>query len=94
VVNMHGRSAISNVDNPAGATLRLREWKWATGMPRKKTLEELKSEAIAELGRRAYDVRGKTSAQIRQMLRSRRMKPKSNATSPEHAIAISHERQN
>jgi hypothetical protein len=63
-------------------------------MPRKKTLEELKSEAIAELERRGYDIRGKTPAQIRQMLRSRHMKPKSNATSPEHAAAISHGRQN
>jgi hypothetical protein len=63
-------------------------------MPRKKTLEELKSEAIAELEHRGYDVRGKTPAQIRQMLRSRHTKQKSNATSPEHAIAISHGRQN
>jgi hypothetical protein len=37
--------------------------------PRKKTLEELRSEAIAELERRGYDVRGKTPAQIRKMLR-------------------------
>ena len=39
--------------------------------PRKKTLEELKKEAIAELERRGYDVRGRTPAQIRQMLRRR-----------------------
>jgi hypothetical protein len=30
---------------------------------RKKTLEELRSEAIAQLERRGYDVRGKTQAQ-------------------------------
>jgi hypothetical protein len=47
---------------------------------RKKTLEELKSDAIAELERRGYDVRGKTPAQIRQMLRRRPTKPKSDAT--------------
>jgi len=39
--------------------------------PRKKTLEELKKEAIAELERRGYDVHGRTPAQIRQMLRRR-----------------------
>ena len=39
--------------------------------PPKKTLEELKNEAITELERRGYDVRGKTPAQIRQMLRAR-----------------------
>jgi len=39
--------------------------------PRKKTLEELRREAIAELERRGYDVRGKTPAQIRQMLKAR-----------------------
>ena len=63
-------------------------------MLRKKTLEELKRETIDELERRGYDVRNKTPAQIRQMLRARRMKPKSNATSLWHAIAISHDRQN
>ena len=97
---MHGRSgprAVSNVDNPAGAAFRLREWKKShimAGMPRKKTLEDLKREAIAELERRGYDVRNKTPAQIRQMLRARHTKPKSNATSLRHAIAISHDRQN
>ena len=45
-------------------------------IPRDKTLEELKREAIAELERRGYDVRGKTPAQIRQMLRARPKKPK------------------
>jgi hypothetical protein len=39
--------------------------------PRKKTLEELRNGAIAELERRGYDVRGKTPAQIRKMLRAR-----------------------
>jgi len=39
--------------------------------PPKKTLEELKNEAITELERRGYDVRGKTPAQIRQMLSAR-----------------------
>jgi len=47
--------------------------------PRKKTLEELKKEAIAELERRGYDVRGKTPAQIRQILRRRSTKQKSQA---------------
>jgi hypothetical protein len=51
-------------------------------IPREKTLEELKREAIAELERRGYDVRGKTPAQIRQILRRRRTKPKSDAHSP------------
>jgi hypothetical protein len=49
--------------------------------PPKKTLEELKNEAITELERRGYDVRGKTPAQIRQMLRARPPKAKSNANS-------------
>jgi hypothetical protein len=48
-------------------------------MPHKKTLEELKREAIGKLERRGYDVRGKTPAQIRQMLRPRPTKTKSNA---------------
>src|ERR1017187_3112 len=42
-----------------------------TDIPRKKTLEELKSTAIAELERRGYDVRGKTPSEIRQMLKRR-----------------------
>ena len=46
--------------------------------PRKKTLEELRSEAIAELERRGYDVRGKTPAQIRKMLRPQTAKRKLN----------------
>jgi hypothetical protein len=44
--------------------------------PRKKTLDELRREAIAELERRGYDVRGKTPAQIREMLRARPYKHK------------------
>jgi hypothetical protein len=42
-----------------------------TDIPRKKTLEELKSTAVAELERRGYDVRGKTPSEIRQMLKRR-----------------------
>ena len=42
---------------------------------RKKTLEELKGEAFAELERRGYEVRGKTPAQIKQILRRRPTKP-------------------
>jgi hypothetical protein len=45
----------------------------------KKTLEELKNETIAELECRGYDVRGKTPAQIRQILRRPPKMPKSNA---------------
>ena len=52
--------------------------------PRKKTLEELRSEAIAELERRGYDVRGKTPAQIRKMLRPQTAKRKLN---PQKALA-------
>jgi hypothetical protein len=48
---------------------------------RKKTLDELKSEAIAKLERLGYDVRGKTPAQIRQMLRARSPRPKQAAKS-------------
>jgi hypothetical protein len=39
--------------------------------PHKKTLNELKSEAFAKLERLGYDVRGKTPAQIRNMLKVR-----------------------
>jgi hypothetical protein len=39
--------------------------------PHKKTLEELKSEAIAKLECRGYDIRGKTPTQIRQILKRR-----------------------
>jgi hypothetical protein len=48
--------------------------------PRKKSLEELKAEAIAELERRGFDVRGKTPAQIRNLLRLRSKKRNSNQT--------------
>jgi hypothetical protein len=40
-------------------------------------LQELKSDAFAELERRGYDVRGKTTAQIREMLRARKRNVKS-----------------
>ncbi|MGB7770688.1 MAG: hypothetical protein WBL43_02395 [Pseudolabrys sp.] len=45
--------------------------------PRKKSLQELKSDAFAELERRGYDVRGKTTAQIREMLRAKKRNVKS-----------------
>ena len=41
----------------------------------KKTLEELKSEALTRLERRGYDVRGKTPNQIKLSLRRRPTKP-------------------
>ena len=50
-------------------------------LPCKKTLEELKREAIAKIELRGYDVRGKTWAQIRRMLRTNPAKRKSNAVS-------------
>ena len=50
---------------------------WAIMAPRKKTVEELKREAIAELERRGYDIRGKTTTQVRQILRRSPKKPKS-----------------
>lgn len=50
--------------------------------PRKKTLDELRREAIAELERRGYDVRGKTPAQIRELLKRRPKKPKSHDPTP------------
>jgi uncharacterized protein YpbB len=59
-------------------------------MPYKKTLEQLKREAIGKLERRGYDVRGKTAAQIRQMLRPHSAKTKSKATPL--GIGISHDR--
>jgi hypothetical protein len=62
----------------AGTELRLTT---DGGAERKKHLEklaELKSAAIAELERRGYDVRGKTPAQIRQILKRRPKKPKEN----------------
>ena len=45
------------------------------GVLRKKALEELKSAAFTELERRGYEVRGKTPAQIRQILKRRPTKP-------------------
>jgi phosphoribosylaminoimidazole carboxylase (NCAIR synthetase) len=39
-------------------------------------LAELKNEAISKLERRGYDVRGKTPAQIRRILRRRPAKQK------------------
>jgi hypothetical protein len=50
-------------------------------IPRKKTLDELRREAISKLERRGYDVRGKTPAQIRRMLRAGRPSRKSTAKS-------------
>jgi hypothetical protein len=47
----------------------------------RKKLTELKDAAIAELERRGYDVRGKTPAQIRQILNRRPKKRISNAES-------------
>jgi uncharacterized protein (UPF0335 family) len=43
-------------------------------------LEELKSDAFAELERRGYDVRGKTTTQIREVLRARKRNVKSVGT--------------
>ena len=42
-------------------------------------LAELKSAAIADLERRGYEVRGKTPSQIRQILKRRPSKQKTNA---------------
>ncbi|MGB6705403.1 MAG: hypothetical protein WBE94_09690, partial [Pseudolabrys sp.] len=47
---------------------------------RKKPLEELKSDAFAERERRGYDVRGKTTTQIREVLRARKRNVKSVGT--------------
>jgi hypothetical protein len=63
-------------------------------IPRKKTLDELRSEAIAEFERRGYDVRGKTPAQIRRMLRARRPSRKPTAKSSAQTLANSHDKQN
>ena len=45
----------------------------------RKELAELKNTALAELECRGYDVRGKTPAQIRQILKLRSLKNKSKA---------------
>jgi hypothetical protein len=49
--------------------------------PRKKTLDELRNEAMSKLERRGYDVHGKTLAQIRRMLRGGRPSRKPTAKS-------------
>jgi hypothetical protein len=59
---------------------------------RKKTLDELKSEAIAKLQRLGYDVRGKTPAQIRQMLRTRSPRPKPTAKTSVQTMGLSHDK--
>ena len=46
----------------------------------RETLAKLRSTALAELERRGYDVRGKTPAQIRQLLRGRPSTLKSNVS--------------
>jgi hypothetical protein len=53
--------------------------------PRKKSLEELKAEAVAELERRGLNVRGKTPAQIRKLLMLRSKKRSSNQTETRRA---------
>jgi hypothetical protein len=63
--------------------------------PQKKTLAELRNEAIAELERRGYDVRGKTLAQIRKMLRPHSTKWNSDAHKPlANQVSISNNRHN
>ena len=44
-------------------------------MLRRKAFKEIRSAALAELERRGYEVRGKTPAQIRQVLKRRPTKP-------------------
>ena len=44
-------------------------------MLRRKAFNEIRSAALAELERRGYEVRGKTPAQIRQILKRRPTKP-------------------
>jgi hypothetical protein len=70
-------SALFVMANTAGPNRSVLFWVMA---PRKKTLEELKSEAIDELKRRGYDVRGKTPAQIRQMLKARPKRQKADSS--------------
>jgi hypothetical protein len=48
----------------------------------KKTLDELKSEALTRLERRGYDVRGKTTTEIKWILRRRPTKPETIASNP------------
>jgi len=45
----------------------------------RETLAELRNAALAKLEGRGYDVRGKTPAQIRQLLKRRSLKKKTNA---------------
>jgi hypothetical protein len=61
---------------------------------RKKTLEELKAEAFAQLERRGYEVRGKTTTEIRQIIKRRPTKlgpTLSQITSSEKSSLISRE---
>jgi hypothetical protein len=58
-------------------------------IPCKKTLEELKSEALVRLERRGYEVRGKTPNQIRQSLKRRPTKSKSIASAPSNELQSS-----
>lgn len=46
----------------------------------RETLAQLRSTALAELNRRGYDVRGKTPAQIRRLLRGSPSTLKSNVS--------------
>jgi hypothetical protein len=60
----------------------------------KKTLEELKAEAFAQLERRGYEVRGKTTTEIRQIIKRRPTKlgpTLSQITSSEKSSPISRE---
>ena len=54
--------------------------------PCKKTLDELKSEALARLERSGYEVRGKTPNQIRQSLRRRPTKLKIITSEPSDGL--------
>ena len=74
MANIFRHFVIANTERPNRRALF---WVMA---PRKKSLEQLKSEAIAELERRGYDVRGKTPAQIKQILRRRPIKSKLDST--------------
>ena len=66
-------------DKALDPTDNFRLWSMAHA-PHKKSLEKLKAEAIAELERRGLNVRGKTPAQIRKLLRLRSKKRNSNQT--------------
>ncbi|MGC2454422.1 MAG: hypothetical protein WA592_16830 [Pseudolabrys sp.] len=45
-------------------------------------MKELKSDAIAELERRGYDVRGKSTTQIKEMVRAKKRNVKSVGARP------------